>query len=234
MKKIIFNVDKVNTELTTTNDEVIVFNEEGEFHYFKGKYHCEDGPAAITKDYSSWMKNGLITRDEKEGPAVTRNKMVTNFYHYSKIQIPTIKNSYEYKFNQFVDIHQIEYWKDGKLHRDNGPAITITFKIDNNSYLFEYWFKNSIPFNKENEYSSCGYKNNKLIFYQCTNKKGLLHRDDGKSAHWGLDNDNLEFFIFYKDGIQHGNGDLPSYMSGKLSMWKQNGDLHRLNKPSLY
>jgi len=232
MKKIIFNVNNVNTELTTEDDEVIIFNNEGEFHYYKGKWHREDGPAAITKEYSTWLKNGIITRDEKDGPAITRNKFANGSQIEFPISIWSPSSQWSNSKDISEDFQQIEYWKDGKVHRDDGPAIIITFKINGISYKFEYWFKNGISFNIENEKSSVGYKENKLIFYKYTNEKGELHFYGDDPAYFRLynvgDSETSEY-TYYKNGLEHRDNDLPSHESFKSKRWKKNGKFYRSN-----
>ena len=131
MTKIIFNINNVNTELTNIYEDIIIFNESGEHHYYKGKLHCENGPAEITTDCCTWMKNGLITRDD--GPAVTCNKYtiwvssnLDKTWMKNELTTSVIWNFHQwifYNINKNSNYQRLEYWKDNKLHRDDGPAI---------------------------------------------------------------------------------------------------------------
>jgi len=107
MRKIIFNVNKVNTELSSIDDEVIVFGDDGESHYFKGKLHREDGPAVITDHYIIWKKNGLTHRNEEE-PAIER----LEFFQYDNMnQIPSHIEDHIKKMNrkEFISNQALTY-----------------------------------------------------------------------------------------------------------------------------
>lgn len=209
-KKIIFNVNKVNTELSSIDDEVVVFSDDGEYHYFKGKLHREDGPSVITDHYFIWKKNGLTHRNEE--PAIERNE----FFSYDNMRYPC---SYDKPYMK--EFRQIEYWKDDKLHRDIDPAIIITFYLDDKFYTFNYWYQNGILFRGENMNSVECYQEKQLIYYESTNNKGQYHRSDGKPAIWSSWNEIKEGY--YLNGWEHRDGDLPSTVTKIMKQWKKNG-----------
>jgi len=65
MKKIIFNINNANTELSTINEQVVLFKDDGEYHYLKGLLHEDDDmPAIVKKDEKRWYKQGELHRDE--------------------------------------------------------------------------------------------------------------------------------------------------------------------------
>jgi len=248
MKKIIFNVNNVNTELTSEKDEVIVFDNSGEYHYYKGKLHCEDGPAVITDEYVQWFKHGVVSRDY--GPAVTRKKISNIANTGIELPISILYKGSEYGYGGYYnnnnigisesdikDFVQTEYWENGKLHRVDHPAVEIRFEYEGNKYLFEYWFLNGVSFNPDG-WSS--YGNNittmTVIFFKNTNAKGELHSNDDSPSYYKLyDNnlkDKLNLKIHYKNGIQYRENDLPCYISDTEEIWHNaKGELHREHGP---
>jgi hypothetical protein len=61
----------------------IYFDRAGQTYYKNGKFHREDGPAAIYRDGSQiWYQNGIIHRDD--GPAIIHPDGSQDWYSNGK------------------------------------------------------------------------------------------------------------------------------------------------------
>jgi len=215
--KIIFNVNTVNTELTTTEDNVVVFNDMGEYHYYKGKFHREDDLPAIITEYSEeWYTNGKKNRDESKGPAVISNEYT---FRGNNIYLPfTLSYSYSTPFKNFK---QIEYWKDGKLHRIGEPAVITTLEYEGIYYRFEYMFQDGILYGGDGVKTVRGFKGERLAYFQTHDKDGKLHSFNDKIASYNdiYGNDETGY---YSHGLEHRDKNLPSFNSKRVKRWKVN------------
>lgn len=91
----------------------VTIDEDGIIFYVDGLKHRETGPAMILKCGSKiWYRNNLIHRDHDSLPAEMRRDTMVPYN---------------------------AYYQDGKLHRENGPAI-----IFSGSSPSKEWFKNNI------------------------------------------------------------------------------------------
>jgi hypothetical protein len=79
-------------------------NHEGTFYFKNGLLHRENGPAAINSHQEVYYKDGLIHRDG---------------------DLPALINFIKDKENN-KEVFSQAYYKHGKFHRENGPALIWT------------------------------------------------------------------------------------------------------------
>lgn len=121
-------------------------------YYFKDRLHREDGPAVIffDKEEGKWIKewwiNGNKLKEEKELPVY---KVVN-------------------------ENNRTIYYKDGKFHREDGPAVI--YKNDHHKDYHELWYKDG-KLHRENG-PAVVYPNEVQKWY----KDGKLHREDGPAV----------------------------------------------------
>jgi hypothetical protein len=129
------------------------------------------------------------------------------------------------KYVSYHDSNRIEEWfKDGQLHREDGPAsITKTSKTH---VSIEKWYVNG-QLHRENG-PAIKYENGKKEWY----KNGELHREDGPAV-------EDAFHVWYKDGKRHRIGGPAlytpegSYHNNPRQEWWENGKLHRVDGPAI-
>ena len=143
--------------------------------YFKdGKYHCENGPAAIEyKDCKivreEYYVNGKCHR--VEGPAII--------------------------YYEDGEIDQEEYYVNGELHRLEGPAI---IKYEDGKIVCEGYYTNGHP-HCENGPAIIYYKDGKIVcegYYtnghpHCENGPAIIYYKDGK----------IVCEEYYVNGVKH-------------------------------
>ena len=108
-----------------------------------------------------------------------------------------------------------EWYKNGKLHREDGPALT-------NPDGTKQWFKHGIRHREDGP--AIEYRSGEECWY----KDGELHREDGPSV---IHDDGS--FEWYKNGELHREGG-PAFKNfdGELR-WYKNGKLHREDGPAI-
>ncbi|MDP2696092.1 MAG: hypothetical protein Q8O87_02455 [bacterium] len=197
--------------------------------YISGNHHREDGPAIeYVNGTKYWYINGLLHRED--GPAVEyvdgtkswyiKGLLLTEEEFNIQIKPKPIRTELE---------GRVEYRLDGKLHREDGPALE--FASGN-----KYWYKNG-EFHREDgpaiewadgtktwyldgamlleaEFDSRSSRPDSGTIKEPIRKKlnnrvewrlnGRLHREDGPAVEWT-------------------NGD---------QAWYRNGKLHRMNGPA--
>jgi len=122
-------------------------------------------------------------------------------------------------------VKEKKWYKDGKIHKDDGPAV-IEYDPEGN-ILLEYWYKNG---NKLSEY-----------WY----KDGKMHKDDGPAKKMYNAAGALTGEQWYKNGKHHRNGGPAStkYYPGKYypdgrkkikwEMWYEDDKLNRDDGPAM-
>lgn len=128
--------------------------------------------------------------------------IVNNFFH-SVEDMPA-----------FIDYNGIEYWyKDGLLHRDQGPAIVYgNYKV---------WYKDGFIHRDDAPAITWNDKHEEWYRY------GKLHRDDGPAV---VKEDGTKEWL--KDGVWHRlDGPAVIYPDG-FRYWYKNGKLYLENGPT--
>lgn len=102
------------------------------FYYMYGVKHREDGPAVydnVTKQ-TMWYYMGMIHRDD--GPAniyYSDEKVICHNMWYKYGVLNNDKDPAYIMFNVLTrDINSIYYYKDGLLHREDGPSMVIKMR----------------------------------------------------------------------------------------------------------
>lgn len=192
-----FNIDLVKHFIS---DDEYIIEDPCCIHKVKNKvFHSLDGPAIISKNRIKKyeiIKNSRFDNEFefKKGPYYDDDKdIIIEIEKIEKINIDNNENERE------------EWWVDGKLHRDDGPAF---IEIDNRVI---YYGNN----NREDKNTYSWYKN------------GLKHRIDAPA----LINGNLK--VWYKNGKHHRlNGPAVEMYDG-TKKWYIDGELHRENGPAI-
>ena len=184
-----------------------VCGENSEPHFIitkDGKRHREDGPAYISILYSYW-KNGLLHRED--GPAFKFPNGVKQYYINGNLckseedykeKIDNMKNDNVvddkiYTCEEFYKLPKdkqngcVEYddgdkcwFKEGKLHRDDGPAI----ERDNGD---KEWCKEGKLHREDGP--AIEFADGSKEWY----KEGKLHREDGPAIEWA--DRNKEYWL---------------------------------------
>ena len=251
MKKIIFNVNNATTELSTVEEQVVLFKDDGEYHYKKGILHDEDEPALVKKGSKMWYKEGELHRDGDE-PAVIKEHEITYYKNGkihrdgdkpAKIDTSSDTSSYVYCYTgyrlplpSYFSTQKQEnpivstYYINGLLARvAGGPVCEITFKCNDFYYKFEYFYKNGHTtqiIGTELIHPDQKTSTGSIIYYKYYNNRGVEHCEAGPACYSKYD-DNMT--IYYIDGKEH-RTDGPSYKSDTSEKWKENDRWkHRVN-----
>lgn len=94
-------------------------------YYFKGKLHRLDGPASLTYRgnecpfVQSWWQHGELHRNPAEGPAYISADGRIEYYWNGVLHNP-------YGYASFIPYDRMEWWLNGKRHREDGPAMETT------------------------------------------------------------------------------------------------------------
>lgn len=112
------------------------------YYYMHGVKHREDGPAIydnVTKQ-TIWYFMGMMHRED--GPAkifYSDNKEICHNMWYKYGVLHNDKEAAYIKFNVLSrDITSIYYYKDGLLHKEDGPAMIINM----NDREYKWWYQN--------------------------------------------------------------------------------------------
>jgi hypothetical protein len=179
-------------------------------------YNSELYPIKSTVDLTKWSKKDGVPKKVywsefiKDYPAnaVVVTKMDDLYRN---------PNIYEVELDRRVKVEkdEIKYYKNGKVHRDDGPALISS---DGNVV----YCKNG-NFHRDNGPAIIG-KNGNILYF----KYGDLHRDDGPAV---IHADGQSFY--YKNGIVH-RDDGPAVIgkNGEFAYYK-NGVLHRDDGPAI-
>lgn len=169
-----------DNKIHRNNGPAITHSDGTKMWYKDGLRHRDDGPAIEWANGDKvWYKDGKIHRED--GPAVIysdKNKVIALFERPEFKKIKT--SSYEVERNKKGEknnyivikkqIKNLEYkeerwYKNGKLHREDGPAVII-----NND---KYWYKNGRKHRLNDP--AIELANGNKYWY----KNGKLHKEDG-------------------------------------------------------
>lgn len=103
-------------------------------------------------------------------------------------------------------VREVKYYKDGALHREDGPAFIDYWK--NGTKHFEKWYDGGVNHRDGDEPATVMYNENGGLEGQWWYVMGLMNRKNGPAS------------ILYKDGkVNH-------------IRWYKDGDLHREDGPA--
>ena len=207
----------------------------GHKHWYKnGKLHREDGPAIKEPCGTKlWYQNGLLHREN--GPAEElwwgkRNNWYRNGVKHRDnglIGNPPVLDGPAVESKQEYGNNDKEWWFNGKLHRENGPAIL------RKDHRWAEWWVNGLlhrldgpAVEKHDEDSS--------VFTWYIN--GEIHREDGPAivtiSRKSTYKNEGDCKAWYKHGIIHReDGPAKEYGNGHKE-WYKHGKLHRLDGPA--
>lgn len=223
---------KVTTDPITLQDGTILYEND------KGRLHREDGPALINSQGEFWYWNG--SQHRVDGPAVILKDGSTSYYlNGIRYAMPDFKSAlsqragsskaYEekqkraranackgYNSSQLTfDENDNQRWeKDGKLHRENGPAL-----IDSKS---RQWYRNGLLHREDGP----AIVNNNGDKIWCFN--GLVHRSKGPAKEYA----NGDRIWYWRGKIHRRNNPAAIYANGDKH-WKINGVFHREDGPAI-
>lgn len=120
-------------------DGPAVVEKDTEIWYLNGVVHREDGPAIDSKEYKVrvWVQNGQLHR--ALGPAIEWNADLD--LHDCVVQSLKLRQDTDHEDTVALDIKnraQKEWWLDGKLHREDGPARIF---IKDGEVVGEEWYE---------------------------------------------------------------------------------------------
>jgi hypothetical protein len=170
-----------------------------------------------------WLKHRVMVAENKSGYLTLQyyagnEKLEIVKKDYNKIKphekiMEEITNGDE-KIIKYKD-GSIEYQKNEKLHRVDGPAV-----IDDN--LIMYYIE-GIKHRDDGPAVTYKYKNEKIEEYY---KDGLLHREDGPA----IDSESVKEYYLY--GVRHrDNG--PAVIEKGVEMYYKNGIIHNDQGPAI-
>ena len=235
MKKIIFNINNANTELLTINEQVVLFKDDGEYHYLKGLLHEDDDmPAIVKKDEKRWYKQGELHRDGDKPALELKNE--TCWYQNGKLHrfgnparivstyYPTFLTYFippYFRYKILENFVQKEWFLNGVLNRgylidkdllgNSFPLVEITFKWNGEFFKFEYFYTD------KKISKIIGTESGKTIYFHYY-KDGADHCEDGPAIYSKYDNETMYYYL----GKEH-RIDGPSYSSKSMESWKENG-----------
>lgn len=119
-----------------------IHGDNGDYYYQDGLFYRPDGPAVIDEEgthywYTHPTLKGIIHRNESAGPAVLRADLSEEY----RIATPSgsvlhrLKGPAVRKVGEIISLGKmevggaetLEFWQDGKLHCQTGPAIIPAF-----------------------------------------------------------------------------------------------------------
>jgi hypothetical protein len=234
-------------------------------YYFKGLYHSYTHPALqytrFDYNYQYWKVNGKLHRANPDGTVTEPAKIIYGGPIISRF-IPLYEKLMYYKNGKLhrdgnmpavVDNNRygrgVEYWYEGKLHRDKFPAV-----ITPDGWM--YWYKHGLLHSPSPDHPATISKSRKgetKRWYW----NGKPHRIGGPATvtanggtvwfyegtiHRGIENDpnyngepaseHREYKAWYRYGKLHRDGDLPAEIDRYGTRWYVNGELHRLTGPA--
>lgn len=240
-----YNYTKINTTLFIRIFTVKTVNSLlGDIFYtIFGKLHCIDGPAHVSnrnnKYVQCWYHAGKLHRDN-DLPAIEHDNFKIWFQNgkrHRSNDLPAVEYTNGRRFEWYRhdrrhrdgDLPAIidkctktrwrEWWyKNGKLHRDNGPAIIECYH--------DMWYQGG-KLHRDNDLPAFIARTGIQKWYQ----NGELHRDNDLPA---------VISPFYKEwyqyGMRHRENDQPAYInllitwkSDYLKIWYYNNVRHREN-----
>jgi hypothetical protein len=209
--------------------------------YINGKRHREDGPAVIdeSRGTEEWYVNG--ERHREDGPAryVTPNpdiskyidkaikdidKVISEETNVSKL-VKKLDNLIDYNKSVgkvgseiYDEDHDVEWFKNGIRHREDGPA-----HIDCEGT--QRWYINGELHRLDGPAVVYTDEENNEWY-----KDGLLHREDGPAkTDYGVD----EWYIKGELHREDGPARIHREYNGRCE-WYLNGNLHRKDGPAIY
>jgi hypothetical protein len=105
--------------------------------------------------------NDLIKKVQAFNPEISR-KEISGVYHKIKKSLP--------KDGLNVDEHGVKYFLDGKLHREDGPAIEYNDGT-------KWWYLNGKVYREDGPAHECSSGTKRWF------QNGVLHREDGPAVH---------------------------------------------------
>ena len=127
----------------------------------------------------------------------------------------------------------IKHYKYDLLHREDGPAIIISYQDD---VYYEYWYKDGKVHHIGFPAIVC-FKNG-VLKSETWKQEGKIHRDDGPAFIMWYSNGNLKEVKYFKNEKLHredGPASLILKENGELyhEVWYKEGDYHREDGPAV-
>lgn len=222
-----------------------------DFYWFKdGMIHREDGPYTVTENGTEYYAlNDKVYYDDKKSweqavKRLQRERELTVLENRDRwTNIPTKDFTGVIKTKSKT----VAYYKNGKLHRETGPAIV--FNNNEPKGNLEYWLDGA-PFSKTDwmeKVNSLPEEEKEVVKLEAVEdnnkqkeftKEGHLkvqkwNAFEGIGSFTGSVIDENGIICYYKNGVQHRDGNQPSFISNIGKDYKVNGKLHRTNGPAI-
>ena len=170
-----------------------------EYWFHNDVLHC-DGGAAVTR----------MIMEEREDGTLEQVDIESYWYTDGKLHSQNV-GGYLFPAVHYMEEGVHKWYKDGKKHRDDGPAL-----IKNCRY--EWWING----NPHREQAPAIIDHGDMVWL----KHGLIHRKDGPAIVRA--NGDMEWWI---RGKRHRIGG-PAVITKNKKCWMFSGILHRLNGPA--
>lgn len=114
-----------------------------------------------------------------------------------------------------------EWYKDGKLHRDDGPALEQVI-VPGKPWVDKYWYQNGEFHRDDGPAVECD--DGSKTWY----RHGVLHREDGPAHIYPNGGEE-----WYQDGEKHRVGGPACIYPGLRKSWWYKGQFHREDGPAV-
>lgn len=134
-----------NKNLTIDIDHVKYITSTGyECYDSKGRFHNNEGPAIVTNDgEEQWWYHGKLHRID--GPALTINAHQLPTIIFVKKILLKLNQIFKTKFKVELNPKNYIWYKHGKKHREDGPAVDVQYNkeyyLDDIKYSYHEWLK---------------------------------------------------------------------------------------------
>ena len=126
---------------------------------------------------------------------------------------------YKERIDSYNCIHKEWRNKDGRLHREDGPAY-ICYHSNNILMIEQFWFYGHL--HRANGPSEIQYSNSGAITNNRYYLYGEQHRKNGPAVIWYNDDGSIDFEIFFISGKRLGNDE-----EGFWALWERLTEVER-------
>ena len=194
------DVGGIDTEIYIRNNDLPAIINNGNRFWYKNNLKHRDGdkPAVIMDNGDSyWFRNGALYREDGKPPCMYSDD---DSGHGLFQRVPLADGGYKSFYGKEITQY---YDKDGRLHRENGPAMVSA----NNSW----WYRHG-ELHRDGDLPAV--TNNGDLYWYLNGKK---HRDGDKPAIIMFTGSRF----WYQHGVQHRDDEKPAviFNDGGKEVW---------------
>ncbi|MCC8978899.1 hypothetical protein [Bradyrhizobium acaciae] len=208
-----------------------------------GVLHRSNGPASMARDTAGrvtlegWLRDGLMHRDEQDGPALVERDSETGVFvlefYYQHGELHRRKGPSRIERDRTTGIVSMEeYHLEGRLHReeDQGPAYFLR-DTEAGVVLLECYYRDG-EMHRLSGPASISRGATGQIIGECWYLNGRSHREDGPCDIYRDNDGNIVNESYYVEGRPHrldGPAILGHNKAGRITeaCWYVDGKLHR-------